>query len=163
MMKIATTTIEHSAPWQLKALLALAQKSGRHGQFLPPGMEARAELARHLTKLCGGSAPSGEALLSTLCALQTPLAALQGIKELAKSLSANAESESESAAATLVYHAAVAAALARHGRNISSRDAARRYELYEDLAALMAGSPLGQVFREAAEVLAAQAASGETG
>jgi hypothetical protein len=88
---------------------------------------------------------------------------LQGIKELAKSLTARAHTESERAAAALVYHAAVAAALARHARNISSRGGAGRYELYEDLAALMAGSPLGQVFREAAEVLATQTASGDTG
>lgn len=161
MGKISTITIEHSATGQLKALLALAHVPRGHG-FLPPGLANRAQLAGHLSALCQGSEQSGEALLSTLCSRQTPLAALQGIKELAKTLAEKAGSEIERAAATLLYHAAVAAALAHHGRNISSRPGGARFELYDDLAALMAGDPLGQVFHEAANRLEEDLPSGKT-
>lgn len=154
MTIITTTTIERSEPWQLKALLALAQGSGRHGDFLPAGISNRAELARHLSTLCKDSTESGEVLLSAVCERETPLGALQGLKELAKLLTKKAATEHERAAATLLYHAAVAAALARHGQNISSRSATARYALYDDLAAFMAGDPLGEVFQEAAEMLA---------
>ena len=163
MAKITTTTIEHSASWQLKALLALAQVRGRHGDFLPAGLGSRAELARHLSTLCQDAAQSGEVLLSTICEPQTPLAVLQGIKELAKSLAGKASTEQERAAASFLYHAAVATALGRHGKNISSRSGSARSELYEDLAALMTGDPLGQVFAEAAERLTAEPPSGNSG
>ena len=159
MGKISTITIEHSATGQLKALLALAHVPRGHG-FLPPGLANRTDLAAHLTALCQGSEQSGEALLSTLCTRQTPLAALQGIKELAKTLAEKAGSEIERGAATLLYHAAVAAALGHHGQNISSRPGATRFELYDDLSALMAGDPLGQVFQEAADRLEAELPSG---
>ena len=153
MTKLTTTTIEHSALWQLKALLALARGSDRQANFLPAGLSNRAELGRHLSALCGESAESGEALVSTTCNRETPLPALIAIKDLAKTLVPKAGSETERAAATLLYHAAVAAALGRHGRNISSRSGSARVELFEDLAAYMAGDPLGQVFQEAADAL----------
>ncbi|MGH6631151.1 MAG: hypothetical protein ACREB3_15605 [Burkholderiales bacterium] len=101
-------------------------------------------------------------MLSTTCARQTPLPVLQGIKELAKSLAAKATTEPERAAATFLYHTAVAAALGRHGQNISSRPGNSRYALFEDLAAFMAGDPLGQVFQEAAEKLASEPPSGKS-
>lgn len=160
MTQIPTTTIERSERWQLKRLLSLAQTSGHHADFLPAELANRRELARVLTALCGNTAESGEALLSTTCARQTPLAALQAIKDLAKSLVSKATSEVERAAATLLYHAAVAAALVHHEQNISSRTAGARYALYEDLAAFMAGDALAQVFQEAADKLAADSPSG---
>lgn len=161
MGKISTVTIEHSATRQLKALLALAHVPRGHGDFLPPGLANRTDLAAHLTALCQGSEQSGEALLSTLCTRQTPLTALQGIKELAKTLAEKAGSEIERGAATLLYHAAVAAALGHHGHNISSRPGGARFELYDDLAALMTGDPLGQVFQEAADRLESELPSGK--
>jgi len=161
MDKIDTTTIEHSATRQLKALLALAHVPRGPGDLLPPGLANRADLARHLTALCQGAEPSGEALLSTLCTRQTPLAALQGIKELAKTLAERASSEVERGAATLLYHGAIAAALAHHRQNISSRPGAVRFELYVDLAALLAGDPMGRVFHEAADRLETEPPSGK--
>ena len=162
MGKINTTTIEHSATRQLKALLALAHAPRAQSALLPSELADSAGLARHLTALSQGSEQSGEALLSTLCNRQTPLAALQGIKELAKTLAEKAGSEVERGAATLLYHAAVAAAFGHHGHNISSRSGGARLELYDDLAALMAGDPLGRVFQEAADRLEVQHASGKT-
>ena len=153
MTNLSTTTIERSALWQLKALLAMATSSGRHSNFFPAGIRHSGELARHLNALCKESAQAGDALLSAICTRQTPLPALLGIKDLAKSLAANASAETERAAATLLYHAAVAAALGGHAQNISTRSASARFELYEDLAACLAGDPLGKVFQEAADIL----------
>jgi hypothetical protein len=154
MTKITTTTIERSSDWQLKALLALARDGAQKGSFLPGELVRSADLARHLSVLCGDSIQSSEALVSALSNRQTPLPVLQGIKDLAKTLDAKATTEIEHAASTLLYHAAIAAALGRHRQNISSRPGVARYALYEDLGLLLVGSQLGDVFLDAAEALA---------
>jgi hypothetical protein len=85
----------------------------------------------------------------------TPLAGLRTLKEMAKHRATQASEEAHRAAATLLYHATIAAALGRHGVNISSRPAASRWPLYEDLSAIFAAHPLGEVFRQAADRIAA--------
>jgi len=156
MTKITTTTIEQSSDWQLKALLVLAGAGVQKNSFLPVELLRSADLARHLSVLCGDSVQSSDALLSALCNRQTPLSVLQGIKDLAKALGAKATTEVEQAAATLLYHAAIAAALGRQRQSISSRPGVARFALYEDLGLLLRGNPLGDVFRAAAEVLATE-------
>jgi hypothetical protein len=140
---------------QLKALLALARGPLPDGQSPAPWAMRPAECAERLTELCKGDAASGELLLTTVSASETPLAVLDGIKELAKRLLKEAPGDAHRAAATLLYHAAVAAALANHGVNISSRASASRWPLYEDLSSVFADHPLRRVFRQAADRIAA--------
>jgi hypothetical protein len=54
-------------------------------------------------------------------------------------------------AATLLYHAAIAAAYAQHGVNVSSRPIETRRDLYEDLGNAFTGAMLGDVFRQAVD------------
>lgn len=161
MSEIDTGPVDHFSPRQLKALLALARGRSRGRDYLPSACASRADLVRHLSALCPHEPQSGETVLAAVCARDTPLGALEGIKELAKSLVAAAASNEQRAAATLLYHGAVAAALGHHGRNISSRSVHARYELYEDLATLLDGDSLGQVFQDAAEQLSANPPSGD--
>jgi hypothetical protein len=120
---------------------------------LPSAVRNRGELNRLLTELCAGKEGSGEVLLCTVAAQETTLQALQGTKEMAKALMADLASAAHRAAATLLYHAAVAAALARFGVNISSVSQESRVALYEDLAGVLGADPLGGVFRAAADRL----------
>lgn len=146
--------IDRCTAAQLKELLALACGARPGGQSLLDWARRPADLARLLTELCEGEEASGEILLSTLCDPETPLAVLRGIKELAKRLLKGAKGEPQRAAATVLYHAAVAAAFARHGVNVSMRAIEARWSLYEDLAAVFAEHPLGGLFRQAAERIA---------
>ncbi len=86
---------------------------------------------------------------ATICDEQTPVEALRSIKDIAKELRIKARSETHRNAATLLYHAAIAAAYAWHGVNLSSRPIGVRCDLYEDLGVAFAGDPLGELFRRA--------------
>jgi hypothetical protein len=120
---------------------------------LPAVVKDRAELNRLLTELCAGTKESGEVLLGTVASRETPIEILQGTKEMAKALMAEASSDAHRAAATLLYHAAIAAAFARFGANISSVASESRVALYEDLSSAFGADPLGDLFREAADRL----------
>jgi hypothetical protein len=145
----SSVLIDHCTPSQLKALLALAASPPDERNPLAAQAANPAELRRLLTELCQGEADAGELLLSTVCTPETPLEALRGIKELAKKLLAEAKTDAHRSAATFLYHAAIAAAFGHHGVDISSRPISARSTLYEDLAAALAGDPLGHVFRQA--------------
>jgi hypothetical protein len=151
MTETATISLDHLSSQRLKALLGLAVKPDRAGGSLPTAVAEPSEFERLLTELCRGRGESGDLLITTVCAEDTPLEVLMGIKELAKRLVAGARTESHSNAATLLYHAAVAAAVARHGANVSSLPLGERLSLCEDLAVALAGHPLGEVFRAAVE------------
>ena len=151
MPKLSSAIVDRCTPSQLKALLSLASRPQREPTSLPAQAANPREISRLLTELCQGQPESGELLLATVCEEETPIAALRGIKELAKQLSAEAKTEAQRQAATVLYHAAVAAAFGRHGVDISSRPLSSRSTLYEDLAALLAGHSLGAVFRQAVE------------
>jgi len=140
---------------QLKALLTLARSPLPAGQSPQPWALRPAECAERLTELCKGETASGELLLATVSASETPLAVLNGVKELAKRLLKEGPGDAHRAAATLLYHAAVAAALANHGVNISSRASAARWPLYEDLSTIFSDHPLGRIFRQAADRITA--------
>jgi hypothetical protein len=75
---------------------------------------------------------------------------LAGIKEQAKGFLREVTDRRHRDAATLLYHAAVAAAFVRHGAAISGRPMRKQRELYDQFAATWTGHPLGELFREAA-------------
>lgn len=152
----ATTTIDRCTPAQLKTLLALAAGQSGQEMSLPARIINYDALVGSLTEACEGAEGSGEVLLATTCDAQTPLETLQGIKELAKTLLADATTEAQRTAATCLYHLALAAAFARHGVNISSRALETRLALYEDLATALGDTPPGDVFRDAIDRLVAQ-------
>src|SRR5438105_7601392 len=116
-----TTSMERYTPAQLKTLLALAAKPSGQEVSLPARIANCDVLLRMLTEACEGTEGSGEVLLATTCDAQTPLETLRGIKELAKTLLAEATTEAQRTAATCLYHLALAAAFAHHGVNISTR------------------------------------------
>ena len=160
MTNPATTTIDRCTPSQLKALLALAAERSGHDTSLPARVANRDELLRLLTEACDGAEESGEVLLATTCDEHTPLEALRGIKEMAKTLLAEAATEAHRTAATCLYHLALAAAFARYGVNISTRVLETRLALYEDLATALGDSLPGKVFREAIDRLLSQEEGG---
>lgn len=151
----ASTTIDRCSKSQLKALLSLAAGSEGERVSLLGSLGTRAQVASVLSELLGQTEESSVVVLSTAAASGTPLAALQGTKELAKTLLENASTEAHRSAATFLYHLSIAAALARHGVNISTRSPDSRLALYEDLASAFAGDPLGQVFRDAVDRMVA--------
>jgi hypothetical protein len=153
MTKLPSTTVDQASREQLKTLLGLASR--------PPGLRKSAslmakapsldELCRLLSELCGEAREPGELLLATICDEQTPVEALRSIKDIAKELRIKARSETHRNAATLLYHAAIAAAFAWHGVNLSSRPIEVRCDLYEDLGNAFAGDVLGDAFRRAVD------------
>jgi hypothetical protein len=151
MSKPSSTLIDRCTPTQLKALLTLAAGAVGEGRSLPAQVARIQEVRQLLTELCKDEPNSGAVLLATAAAPETPVETLRGIKEYAKQLLGRAQTESHRNAATLLYHVAVAAAFARHGVNISTRSTSARWPLYEDLATALAGDPLGEVFRRAAD------------
>ena len=147
--KPATSSLEQCSPAQLKTLLDLGTRATSEGDALVRGAEEAGDLAGLLTELCAGRAESGALLLDTVGDPATPIDVLRGIKELAKQLVDGAASEDHRIAATLLYHAAVAAAAARHGVSLSSAPLAERVDLYAELAVVLGDTPLGTVFHEA--------------
>lgn len=153
MVKPTTTTIDRATREQLRTLLGLAsQPPGQRGSAARLGTATSLdELRRLLSECCGAIGESGELLLATACDEKTPVAALRSIKDIAKELRSKAQSEAHRQAATLLYHAAIAAAFAWHGVNLSSRPIESRCDLYEDLGNAFAGEVLGEVFRRAVD------------
>jgi len=94
--------------------------------------------------------PSSRDTLDRVAAGSCSLAELRGIKDRAKTLLANAASVDEKNAAALLYNVAVAAAHAYHSTNISSRPLEEQLGVFEKLARVFDGQPLGRIFRTAA-------------
>jgi hypothetical protein len=149
--KPPTASLDQCTPTQLKTLLDLGTRSTSAGDALVRDAEDPCRLERTLTELCAGRAESGALLLETVADPATPVDVLRGIKELAKQLGQGTTSEAHRSAATLLYHAAVAAAAARHDAALSSTPLAERLDLYGELAVVLRDTPLGTVFREAVE------------
>jgi hypothetical protein len=134
---------------QLKELLALASNDANatRSWLLEVGdLEALEYL---LTSTCAGTGESAGALLHAICSADTPVEVLVAVKSSAKRLATAAEEPAQKAAATLLYHLAVAAALGRHGRNISSKDPVERLPLYQQLAAELSDNELAVIFEKA--------------
>ena len=126
-----TTTIERCRPAQLKALLALGASPCAEGPELPVQVPKSAELSRLLTELFENDSAGGELLLATVTARTASLTELRLVKDLAKGPLGRAPTPAHRDAATLLYHAAVAAAYADHGVNLSKQALAPRWPLYE--------------------------------
>jgi hypothetical protein len=100
----------------LKALLELA--AGPAGQApLPARIASREELRVLLTEVCEGTAGAGDVLLATASDAQTPLEALRGVKELAKTLQASAPTEAHRTATT----SSITSLLRRHLHTMGRR------------------------------------------
>jgi hypothetical protein len=149
--KARTIRLDHLSPLQLKTLLGLAVRPERAGEDLRTETARPSRLEGLLTDLCRGHGQSGDLLIATLSAEDTPLEVVRGVKELAKRLVAIAPTEAHRDAARVLYHSAVAAGIAHHGVNVSSRPLAEPLAVYEDLAAALAGHSLGTLFRRAVE------------
>lgn len=134
---------------QLKELLALASIEAKTAPdwLLEVGdVEALEYL---LAQLCAETGKSAGVLLQGVCCAETPVEILLEIKSAAKRMAAAAVTPAQKAAATLLYHLSVAAALGRYGRNISSKDPAARLPLYRELAVELADEELAGIFERA--------------
>jgi len=134
---------------QLKELLALASTDENTARNWLLEVGDMAQLDYLLTEMCADTGQSGGALLRAACSPDTPVDALLAIKSTAKRLAAAAEGPRQEAAATLLYHLTVAAALGRHAQNISSKAAVERLGLYKDLAAELSDDELAAIFEKA--------------
>jgi hypothetical protein len=146
--------LDHCSDRQLKELLALAcsdVKATRDWLLEIGDFQRMDEL---LSDMCAGGGPSGSALLRAVCSADTPVETLVEIKGVAKRLSVAAEAPAQNAAATLLYHLAVASALGHHARNISSKDPADRLPLYKDLAAELSDDEMAAIFEKASDRIA---------
>ncbi len=150
----AETLAEHATSQQLSRVLALAMDGNSQWAFLSDALADRAGLAAHLAVLAERTPHAGQDWLAVVCDDRLQPAKLREIKELAKPWIKKARCEGERVAATLLYHAAVAAACGRHGDNISARSAKARGPLYEDLADILIADPLGRIFQAAADRIA---------
>lgn len=139
------------SPLQLAELLGLAVNKARTRELLPEIVGDRKALERLLAESCRERRVPDRDLLSTVSAKNISLAELERIKELAKSFRQHAPSADHRAAATLLYHAAIAAAANHHGVNISAISLSARAMLYDDLAYALAGDPLGKMFEGVVE------------
>ena len=130
---------------QMKELLALASPgaTATRNSLLEVGSWEQME------NLLAASDPSPRVILEAVCSAQTSIETLIAIKGDAKRLAANAETPPHKAAATLLYHLAVASALAYHGRNISSKAPSGRLALYKDLATELSDDALASIFEKA--------------
>lgn len=136
---------------QLRHLLRLGVEPGGSPTSLPAEVRNTAGLARLLTEFLPEEQETGQVLLDTVSQPNPPLEVLRQLKDLAKHLVDEAQNEPHQNAGRVLYHAAIAAAYARHGANISTRPIRSRVPLYEDLAAVLTGEPLGAVFLHAVE------------
>jgi hypothetical protein len=93
-------------------------------------------------------------LLDLATAQTTSVQELAGIKEQAKTFLKEAADRRHRDAATLLYHAAVAAAFVYHATEISGRAMGKQQHLYERFAQAWEGRPAGRLFREAARRVA---------
>jgi len=149
MSDIEISILDHCTGGQLKELLALASTDERTARYWLVEVGDLEQLEYLLTEMCAGTEQSGQALLRSVCSPDTPADVLIGIKSTAKHLAFAANGPRQDAAATLLYHLTVAAALGHHGRNISSKDPAERLGLYQDLAEGLPDDELAAVFGRA--------------
>jgi hypothetical protein len=139
--------VDYFSPPQLKRLLILASGSS---EFFTDASDLK-EVGRLLAESCKRSGESGERLLERAAAPTTTVVELRRIKELAKKLLDEAKAPHHREASRLLYHVAVAAAFGRLGKDISTRPLGERRLLYERIAIVFSGHPLGQLFRRAVE------------
>jgi hypothetical protein len=135
----------------LSTLLALAVSTSQSDVALATVARDSATLAARIDEIPTARGRSSALMLGEITNPDTPLDALRNAKDFAKDLADHSSTPARRAAATLLYHAAIAAALVHRGESISSIPIELRFELYEDLASVFAGDPLGHLFRRAAD------------
>lgn len=135
----------------LSTLLALATSPGGRSAWMPTSSEAidRARIALESVPEGGCGRPG--AWLDEVADPATPLARLLELKHSAKELLHGTNDPAARTAVILVYHAAVAAAFARHSTVISSQPLGFRLGLYDGLGTALRAQPIGAVFRAAVE------------
>ena len=89
-------------------------------------------------------------LIDRTVAPATSVEELTSLKDRAKVLLKEPGDRRHRDSATLLYHAAVAAAFVRHGATISGRPMRKQLGLYETFAAAWEDRPIGRLFGEAA-------------
>lgn len=110
-------------------------------------------LAMLLTGMCSESGQSGMALIEAVCAPDTTIEVLRGVKDLAKKLAMDAKDQRRRGAAGLLYHLAMASAFGYHQINLSSIGAAAPVHLYRELVEGISDDALVTVFEKAIERL----------
>ena len=149
MSDVEYSFLEHCTGRQLNQLLELAASGAKSARDWVLEVGDWESMQALLASMCTGSEPSADGLLRATCSADTPLELLVSAKDIAKRFAAGAQDSAQNAAATLLYHLAIAAALAQFGRNISSNEATERRGLYEDLAAELPDDALAAVFEKA--------------
>jgi len=146
MSDMEISALDHCTDRQLAELLEMAAAGATGSRNWLVEVGDFEQLKGLLTEMAGQLA--GE-LLREVCSPDTPVDALMTIKSTAKHMAAVARAPDQGAAATLLYHLSIAAALAHHGRNISSKDPAARLSLYVSLAAELPDDDLAAIFEKA--------------
>ena len=154
MSDVEISMLEHCTDRQLRHLLTLAAGSANTTRDWLLEIGDCCHMESLLSEMCTGSAQPGGGLLRAVCAADARLEVLLTIKKTAKELAVAAQGPAQYAAATLLYHLAIAAALGLHGQNISSQDSGKRLALYKDLAAELTDEELAAVFERAVSALA---------
>jgi hypothetical protein len=160
MRKLTNVSIGDCTPAQLKTLLGLGgEAQGTRNELLllaarPAGMR------QILRAICAPDSEGIDVALNMVCSPDTEPGALTDLKNRAKDLLGRVTGEEERAAATILYHAAIAAAFAHHGDEISSFPIDTRWVLYQDLADALAGDPLAGVFRTCTDRIEEERAQG---
>jgi hypothetical protein len=141
--------LDHCTDRQLRDLLALASTGAQVTRNWLVEVGDPEQLESLLKEMCAGTGDSGAKLVQAVCSPDTSLEELVALKSTAKRLAVAAQAPAQKAAATLLYHLAVASALAHHGQNISSKDPAERLSLYQDLASELPDDEMAAVFERA--------------
>jgi hypothetical protein len=153
MIDIEVSALEHCSGRQLKRLLKLAYRGEEVTRNLLLEVGDPKQLERLLDEIYTGTGQPARNLLQAVCSPDTPLDDLREIRSAAKRLVVAVRGPRPKAAATLLYHLAIACALGRYGQNISSKDPAERLELYKYLASELSDEELAAVFANAVAAL----------
>ena len=153
MPKRYKSDLDACKPVQLLSLLQLASKPEESATATRTGAAGSPQLGKKLRELCARSGHDGPELLARAGHPDSSVEQLREAMLTAQTLSAEAEDEEQWYAASFLYHLAVAAALARHRVNLSTRTPDSRIGIYEDFAASLLEDPLGEIFRGAADCL----------
>jgi hypothetical protein len=132
----------------VKALLKLAAQSPKRPD--DPHVNDRVAKVEQLLAECAATHGTPRAGLLEHAALwTTSLDELRQLKNLAKIFFNDAADNRHKNAALLLYHVAGAAALSRHGVDISNQPWAERRLLYKRLEASFGTRSIGEIFRQA--------------
>ena len=153
MDRLGRSTPTELSAQQTQRLLALASLPAdqEHSWLIEAGDSAL--LAMLLTDMCSESGQSGKALIEAVCAPDTTIEVLRGVKDLAKKLAADAKDQRRRGAAGLLYHLAMASAFGYHQINLSSIGATAPAHLYRELVEGISDEALVMVFEKAIEWL----------